>query len=121
KACARKPDRRACSASPTNCSGGEYRRINSPPWNNPTASDAAHGFRSSLRDWAGETAAYPREVGEHALEHRLAGVAEAAHQRGGLPEKRRRLADWARYCGTASGTAAAVVPIRGRATEKGVA
>ncbi|EEJ1272055.1 hypothetical protein GQS81_003556 [Salmonella enterica] len=26
-----------------------------------------HGFRSTFRDWAGETTNYPREVIEHAL------------------------------------------------------
>jgi Integrase len=30
-----------------------------------------HGFRSTFRDWAGETTAYPREVIEHALAHQL--------------------------------------------------
>lgn len=60
-----------------------------------------HGFRSTFRDWAGETTAYPREVIEHALAHQLADKAEAAYARGTLFEKRRRLmADWAKYCGT---------------------
>lgn len=60
-----------------------------------------HGFRSTFRDWAGETTAYPREVIEHALAHQLRDKAEAAYARGTLFEKRRRLMDdWARYCGT---------------------
>lgn len=60
-----------------------------------------HGFRSTFRDWAGETTAYPREVIEHALAHQLKDKAEAAYQRGTLLDKRRRLmADWASYCGT---------------------
>jgi integrase len=60
-----------------------------------------HGFRSSFRDWAGETTAYPREVIEHALAHLLKDKAEAAYQRGDLLAKRTRLmADWSRYCGT---------------------
>ncbi len=64
----------------------------------------AHGFRSSFRDWAGETTAYPREVIEHALAHQLKDKAEAAYARGSLFEKRRRLmADWAQYCGKVSG------------------
>lgn len=55
----------------------------------------AHGFRSTFRDWAGETTAYPREVIEHALAHQLKDKAEAAYQRGSLFEKRRALmADW---------------------------
>lgn len=62
-----------------------------------------HGFRSTFRDWAGETTAYPREVCEHALAHRLADGVEAAYQRGDLLTKRARLmADWGRYCGTAA-------------------
>ncbi len=60
-----------------------------------------HGFRSTFRDWAGETTAYPREVIEHALAHQLKDKAEAAYARGTLFEKRRRLmADWATYCAT---------------------
>lgn len=60
-----------------------------------------HGFRSTFRDWAGETTSYPREVCEHALAHKLADGVEAAYQRGDLLEKRAHLmADWASYCGT---------------------
>lgn len=59
----------------------------------------AHGFRSTFRDWAGETTAYPREVIEHALAHQLKDKAEAAYARGSLFEKRRALMnDWSRYC-----------------------
>lgn len=58
-----------------------------------------HGFRSTFRDWAGETTAYPREVCEHALAHKLADGVEAAYQRGDLLVKRALLmADWSRYC-----------------------
>lgn len=58
-----------------------------------------HGFRSTFRDWAGETTSYPREVIEHALAHQLKDKAEAAYQRGDLLAKRRRLMqDWAAYC-----------------------
>lgn len=58
----------------------------------------AHGFRSTFRDWAGETTAHPREVIEHALAHQLKDKAEAAYARGSLLEKRRVLmADWAGY------------------------
>ena len=39
----------------------------------------AHGFRSTFRDWAGETTAYPREVIEHALAHQLKDKAEYFH------------------------------------------
>jgi integrase len=63
-----------------------------------------HGFRSTFRDWAGETTAHPREVIEHALAHQLRDKAEAAYQRGTLLQKRRLLmADWSAYCGKISG------------------
>ena len=74
-----------------------------------------HGFRSTFRDWAGESTAHPREVIEHALAHQLKDRAEAAYQRGSLFEKRRVLmADWAVYCSTVPASAD-VVPIRGAA------
>jgi len=60
-----------------------------------------HGFRSTFRDWAGETTAHPREVVEHALAHRTGDKAEQAYARGDLFTKRRRLmADWDTFCGT---------------------
>lgn len=72
----------------------------------------AHGFRSTFRDWAGETTAYPREVIEHALAHQLKDKAEAAYARGSLFGKRRRLMDdWAIYCVTQAAKAGEVVPI----------
>lgn len=71
-----------------------------------------HGFRSTFRDWAGETTAYPREVIEHALAHQLKDKAEAAYARGTLFDKRRRLMDeWASCCGT-DVQAGDVIPIR---------
>ena len=58
-----------------------------------------HGFRSSFRDWAAETTAYPNELLEIALAHTIGSKAEAAYRRGDMMEKRRRLmSDWARYC-----------------------
>jgi integrase len=74
----------------------------------------AHGFRSTFRDWAGETTAYPREVIEHALAHKLRDKAEAAYARGTLFDKRAKLmTDWGRYCSTTT-KAASVTPIRGK-------
>lgn len=73
-----------------------------------------HGFRSSFRDWAGETTAYPREVIEHALAHQIKDKAEAAYARGTLLPKRRRLmADWSEYCSTVKTDSDNVVGIRG--------
>lgn len=72
----------------------------------------AHGFRSSFRDWAGETTAFPREVIEHALAHKLRDKAEAAYARGTLFDKRTRLmTDWGKHCSAAT-EAASVTPIR---------
>lgn len=57
-----------------------------------------HGFRSTFRDWAGESTAHPREVIEHALAHQLKNKSEAAYARSDLLEKRRSLMeDWAAY------------------------
>jgi len=73
-----------------------------------------HGFRSSFRDWAGETTAYPREVIEHALAHQLKDKAEAAYARGSMFEKRRRLMDeWAKFSGKVQ-AAGTVTPIKGK-------
>jgi integrase len=57
-----------------------------------------HGFRSTFRDWAGETTAHAREVIEAALAHQLKDRAEAAYARGDLFVKRRRLMEeWSAY------------------------
>lgn len=58
-----------------------------------------HGFRSTFRDWAGETTGFPREVIEAAMAHRLKDKAEAAYARGDLFNKRRALMEaWASFC-----------------------
>jgi integrase len=57
-----------------------------------------HGFRSTFRDWAGETTAHPREVVEGALAHRLGDRVERAYARGDMFARRARLmADWAGF------------------------
>jgi integrase len=59
----------------------------------------AHGFRSTFRDWAAESTAYPGDVVEMALAHAIGDKVEAAYRRGDLFEKRQRLMnDWAEYC-----------------------
>jgi integrase len=69
----------------------------------PGAGLTVHGFRSSLRDWAGEATHHPREVIEAALAHVIANKTEAAYRRGDALEKRRTLMnDWCAYCGGAS-------------------
>lgn len=60
-----------------------------------------HGFRSTFRDWAAESTAYPGEVVEMALAHAIKNLTEAAYRRGDLLEKRSRLMEeWARFCNT---------------------
>jgi len=59
-----------------------------------------HGFRSTFRDWAGETTSFPNHVVEQALAHAIPNAVEAAYRRGDLFEKRRKLMEaWATYCG----------------------
>ncbi len=59
----------------------------------------AHGFRSTFRDWASESTAYPSEMAEMALAHAIGNKVEAAYRRGNLLQKRvRMMADWARFC-----------------------
>jgi integrase len=58
-----------------------------------------HGFRSSFRDWAGETTAFPHDVCEAALAHVRGDQTIQAYARGDLFTKRRELMQqWARYC-----------------------
>lgn len=60
-----------------------------------------HGFRSSFRDWAGETTGFPRDVFEMALAHTIKNKTEAAYARSDLLEKRRPLMEqWSTYCAT---------------------
>jgi len=78
-----------------------------------------HGFRSTFRDWAAESTAYPSEVAEMALAHTIKNLSEAAYRRGDLMEKRRRLMDdWARYC-NAPKINADVIPINKRPLKNG--
>jgi integrase len=57
-----------------------------------------HGFRSSFRDWAGETTSHDADICEAALSHRFNGT-RGSYQRGDLFAKRRvLLSDWDRYC-----------------------
>jgi integrase len=61
------------------------------------ASYTVHGFRSSLRDWAGDETSFPREVCEGVLAHVVGGI-EGAYRRSDALEKRRALlAAWANY------------------------
>ena len=58
-----------------------------------------HGFRSSFRDWCGETGV-PREVGEECLAHAILSATERAYRRSDLLERRRVvMQDWGAYLG----------------------
>jgi integrase len=57
-----------------------------------------HGFRSTFRDWAGDTTEFAREVVEHALAHTVGSGVERAYRRGHALERRRELMElWAKY------------------------
>ena len=56
-----------------------------------------HGFRSSFRDWCGDTG-QPREVAEAALAHTIRNRAEAAYARTDLLDRRRAVMEaWSAY------------------------
>ena len=76
-----------------------------------------HGFRSTFRDWAAESTAFPNHVVEMALAHTVGNKVEAAYRRGDLLVKRQRLAvDWARFCTRewAGEAASSVIAIRSK-------
>ncbi len=57
-----------------------------------------HGFRSSFRDWVGETTEFDIRLAETSLAHVLSDKTEAAYARGDLLEKRRLLmSEWFNY------------------------
>jgi integrase len=63
-----------------------------------------HGFRSTFRDWCGDTGAAPREVAEAALAHQVGDQAERAYSRSSALERRRVLmSSWAEFCGRPAG------------------
>lgn len=57
-----------------------------------------HGFRSSFRDWCGESAKVEREVAENALSHSVGTAVERAYARSDLLERRALLMEvWAQF------------------------
>jgi integrase len=85
--------------------GNVLRRMNV---NNVTV----HGFRSAFRDWAAECTSFTNEVCEAALAHAVTNRVEAAHRRGDLFEKRRKLMEaWTGFC-AAPKNATKVLPMR---------
>lgn len=58
-----------------------------------------HGLRSTFRDWVGERTAFPGDLAEMALAHKVASDVEAAYRRGQMTDKRRPLMQaWADFC-----------------------
>jgi integrase len=73
-----------------------------------------HGFRSSFRDWAGETTAFAHDICEAALAHARGDATVRAYARGDLFDKRRKLmAAWAEYCASPARASGDVVKLRG--------
>lgn len=59
---------------------------------------SVHGFRSTFRDWAGESTAFPDSVAEAALAHKLGDDVQVAYRRGTAFQKRIKLMDaWAGF------------------------
>ena len=72
-----------------------------------------HGFRSTFRDWAGETRSDGHDVVEAALAHTIKNKAEAAYARSDLLERRRPLMDaWGEHCGRLPGEVVALAERR---------
>jgi integrase len=62
------------------------------------AGRVSHNFRSSFREWVGETREDGREVAEAALAHTARNKAEVAYARSDLLENRRVLMEaWAQW------------------------
>jgi integrase len=71
-----------------------------------------HGFRACFSTWAHDNTAYPGDVIEMCLAHKVANKVEASYRRGDGFEKRRRLmSEWSRLCEQFPVTAT-ITPIR---------
>jgi integrase len=58
-----------------------------------------HGFRSSFRDWAGDTTPFARDHVEACLGHAVGNAVERAYRRSDALERRREImAAWPAYC-----------------------
>lgn len=89
-----------------------------PPWVDRESGKLAvvHGFRSSFRDWSGETTGYANHVIEQALAHTVGSAVERAYRRRDLFQKRVRLMrDWGAYATSEPKASGDVVPMRSAA------
>lgn len=86
-----------------------------PRWRDPTGRVIVpHGFRSSFRDWCGETRPEGREVAERALAHVVRGV-EGAYARSDILERRRPLMQaWGEFCVSSKGEVIQIDDARAR-------
>lgn len=74
---------------------------------------SVHGFRSTFRDWAGESTNFPREIIEAALAHQVGGSVERAYRRADALEKRRKLMEaWASFLARPFGRNIGALPRR---------
>jgi len=72
-----------------------------------------HGFRSTFKDWARNRTAYADEVSELALAHVNSDATRAAYARDELlPQRKRLMADWAKFCDTIEPEAGSVTTLR---------
>jgi integrase len=63
-----------------------------------------HGFRTSLRDWAGDETDYADEIAELTIAHKVGNDSRNAYRRSPAVRKRALLLeDWARYVGGETG------------------
>src|SRR6516225_4281633 len=70
-----------------------------PAWRCLDQKVTIHGFRSSFRDWAGETTSFAHDICEAALAHVRGDHSVRAYARGDLYAKRRKLMEaWAKFC-----------------------
>ncbi|WP_137111386.1 site-specific integrase [Rhodobacter sp. SY28-1] len=59
-----------------------------------------HGIRSTFRDWVAEKTAYPGDLAEVALAHKVGSSVEQAYRRGDMVARRRQMMeDWGRFLG----------------------
>jgi len=76
-----------------------------------------HGFRSTFKDWARSSTAYPDEVSELALAHVGTDATRAAYARDELlPQRARLMRDWAKFCSQVRKPSAKVETIRSRSS-----
>lgn len=69
-----------------------------------------HGLRSTFRDWVGEKTAFPGDMAEVALAHKISNAVEASYRRGDMIDKRRRMmGQWALFLAGADSSAAVVM------------